>query len=98
MTKESAKDIKDTIMLDVQGRVGVFKLDNWVERTTHGVVNPYGPKDVPVKTFAPYWQQFSMTADGTLSVQKLGHIVERDTNSIIRLNGTIQRGADLWPR
>ena len=42
--KEFGHDIQDTIMLDGQGRVGVFKLDNWVERTTNDVVRLYGPK------------------------------------------------------
>ena len=37
-------DIRDTIRLDSQGRVGVFKLDNWVERTTNDVIRLYGPK------------------------------------------------------
>ena len=35
-------DIRDTIRIDEQGRVGVFKLDNWVERTTNDVVNLHG--------------------------------------------------------
>ena len=38
-------DIRDTIRLDSQGRGGVFKLANWVERTTNDVVNLHGPKD-----------------------------------------------------
>lgn len=38
-------DVRDTIRLDGQGRVGVFKLDNSVERTTNDVVNLHGPKD-----------------------------------------------------
>ena len=38
-------DIRDTIRLDSQGRVGVFKLANWVERTTNDVVYLHGPKD-----------------------------------------------------
>ena len=38
-------DIRDTIRLDGQGRVGVFKLSNWVERTTNDVGNLHGPKD-----------------------------------------------------
>ena len=38
-------DIRDTIRIDSRGRVGVFKLDNWVERTTNDVVNLHGPKD-----------------------------------------------------
>ena len=36
-------DIRDTIRIDSLGRVGVFKLDNWVERKTNGVVRLYGP-------------------------------------------------------
>ena len=36
-------DTRDTIRLDSQGRVGVFKLDNWVECKTNGVVRLYGP-------------------------------------------------------
>ena len=32
-------DIRDTIRLDSQERVGVFKLANWVERKTNDVVN-----------------------------------------------------------
>ena len=43
--KEFGHDIRDTIRLDSQGRVGVFKLDNWVERKTNDVVNLHGPKD-----------------------------------------------------
>ena len=38
-------DIRDAIKIDGQGRVGVFKLANWVERTTNDVVNLHGPKD-----------------------------------------------------
>jgi len=41
--KEFGNDIQDTIRLDAQGRVGVFKLDNWVERTTNDVVRLHGP-------------------------------------------------------
>ena len=41
--KEFGHDIRDTIRLDSQGRVGVFKLDNWVERTTNDIVRMYGP-------------------------------------------------------
>ena len=37
-------DIRDTILIDSQGRVGVFKLDNWVERKTNDVVRLNGPK------------------------------------------------------
>ena len=43
--KEFGHDIQDTIMLDGQGRVGVFKLDNWVERKTNDVVHLHGPRD-----------------------------------------------------
>ena len=42
--KEFGHDIRDTIRLDSQGRVGVFKLDNWVERTTNDIVRMYGPR------------------------------------------------------
>lgn len=35
--------IQDTIMIDGHGRVGVFKLDNWVERSTNDVIRLYGP-------------------------------------------------------
>ena len=38
-------DIRDTIRIDSHGRVGVFKLDNWVERTTNDVVLLYGPRE-----------------------------------------------------
>ena len=43
--KEFGHDIQDSIKIDGQGRVGVFKLANWVERTTNDVVNLHGPKD-----------------------------------------------------
>ena len=36
--------IRDTIMLDRQGRVGVWKQDNWMERSTNDVVWLYGPR------------------------------------------------------
>jgi hypothetical protein len=36
--------IQDTIMLDRHGRVGVWKLNNWVERSTNDVVRLYGPR------------------------------------------------------
>ena len=42
--KEFGHDIRDTIRIDGQGRVGVFKLDNWVERKTNDVIRLYGPK------------------------------------------------------
>ena len=42
--KEFGHDIRDTIRIDGQGRVGVFKLDNWVERKTNDVVRLYGPR------------------------------------------------------
>lgn len=35
--------IQDTIMIDGHVRVGVFKLDNWVERSTNDVIRLYGP-------------------------------------------------------
>ena len=43
--KEFGHDIQDTIRIDGQGRVGVFKLDNWVERKTNDVVRLYGFRD-----------------------------------------------------
>ena len=43
--KEFGHDIQNTIRIDGQGRVGVFKLDNWVSRTTNDVVRLYGPRD-----------------------------------------------------
>ena len=42
--KVFGEHIQDTIMLDRQGRVGVWKLDNWVERSTNDVVWLYGPR------------------------------------------------------
>ena len=42
--KEFGTDIKATIMLDAQGRVGLWKLDNWIERLTNGVYRMYGPR------------------------------------------------------
>ena len=38
-------DTRDTIRIDRQGRGGVFKLVNWVERTTNDIVNLHGLKD-----------------------------------------------------
>ena len=43
--KMFGENIRATFMLDRQGRVGVFKLDNHVERTTNDVVRLYGPKE-----------------------------------------------------
>ena len=43
--EQFGEDIYATFMLDGNGRVGVFKLDNWVSRTTNDVINLYGPKD-----------------------------------------------------
>ena len=42
--KEFGHDIRDTIRLDARGKVGVWKLDNWVERTTNGVIRLHGPR------------------------------------------------------
>ncbi len=39
------EDIQDMILLNSQGKVGVYKLDNHVERTTNDVVRLYGPKE-----------------------------------------------------
>ncbi len=32
------------IMIDANGKVGLIKLDNWVERKTNDVVNLHGPR------------------------------------------------------
>ena len=45
--------------------------------------------DVPVKRFAVYWQRFRMTPEGTLEVEKLGQTVQRNTNSVVRINGNV---------
>ena len=45
--------------------------------------------DTPVKQFALYWQRFRMATDGTLEVEKLGNVVQRNTNSVVRLNGEV---------
>ena len=42
--KRFGENTVDTIMLDANGRVGVWKLDNWVERKTNNVVNLHGPR------------------------------------------------------
>ena len=42
--KTFGEDIRDTILLNSQGKVGVFKLDNWVYRTTNDIVHLYGPR------------------------------------------------------
>ena len=43
--KVFGENIQDTIMLDEHGRVGVWKLNNWVIRTTNDVVSLFGPKE-----------------------------------------------------
>ena len=43
--KVFGENIRDTIMLDEHGRVGVWKLNNWVIRTTNDVVSLFGPKE-----------------------------------------------------
>ena len=45
--------------------------------------------DVPVKVFYAYWQRFRMESDGTLEVEKLDNVVQRKTNTVVRLNGKI---------
>ena len=45
--------------------------------------------DTPVKEFCVYWQRFRMASDGTLEVEKLENIVQRRTNTVVRLNGNI---------
>ena len=42
--KSFGEDIRATFMLDENGRVGVFKLSNWVERKTNDVIRLYGPR------------------------------------------------------
>ena len=42
--KQFGENLQQVFRIDRHGRVGVFKLDNWVERTTNGVVTVYGPK------------------------------------------------------
>ena len=37
-------DIQNTIGIDAQGRIGVFKLNNFVERKTNDVVRLHGPR------------------------------------------------------
>jgi len=54
--------------------------------------------DLPVKTFATYWQRFSMSSTGHLKVEKLEEFVERGTNNVISLNGTVQQQNNLRPR
>ena len=41
--KQFGGNLQQVFMIDRHGRVGVFKLDNWVERTTNDVVTLYGP-------------------------------------------------------
>ena len=41
--RQFGENIKETFMIDRHGRVGVFKFDNWVVRTTNDVVTLYGP-------------------------------------------------------
>ena len=43
--KRFGEDIKAIFRIDRHGRVGVFKLDNSVERKTNGVVRLFGPKE-----------------------------------------------------
>ena len=45
--------------------------------------------DSPVKQFCVYWQRFRMESDGTLEVEKLANVVQRKTNTVVRLNGEI---------
>ena len=45
--------------------------------------------DAPVKEFCVYWQRFKMASDGTLEVEKLENIVQRKTNTVVRLNGDV---------
>ena len=45
--------------------------------------------DLPVKQICVYWQRFRMASDGTLEVEKLDNVVQRKTNTVVRLNGKI---------
>jgi hypothetical protein len=45
--------------------------------------------DAPVKEFCVYWQRFRMASDGTLEVEKFENVVQRKTNTVVRLNGNI---------
>ena len=45
--------------------------------------------DAPVKRACVYWQRFRMAPDGTLEVEKLENVVQRKTNTVVRLNGDI---------
>ena len=53
------------------------------------------PGDLVLKEFMVYWQNFRMSAEGTLEVEKLGNVVQRNTNSVIRLNGTVLAQEEL---
>ena len=48
-----------------------------------------GEADLPERQICMYWQRFRMASDGTLEVEKLGKVVQRNTNSVVRLNGEI---------
>ena len=45
--------------------------------------------ETPVKLFCVYWQRFRMASDGTLEVEKFDNVVQRKTNTVVRLNGKI---------
>ena len=43
-----------------------------------------------VKSFQTYWQQFSINAQGTLRIAKLGNWIQRGTNNIVQINGGVR--------
>ncbi|MBQ4199054.1 MAG: hypothetical protein II649_04140, partial [Kiritimatiellae bacterium] len=73
--------------------------DDWAHGWIAGSMNwmiPVGWKgpeavnaNEPVKQACVYWQRFRISPDGVLEVEKLGYVVQRNTNSVIRLNGEI---------
>jgi len=67
----------------------------WIAGTQNWLIpagwneNGSGETDAPVKQFCVYWQRFRMASDGTLEVEKLANVVQRKTNTVVRLNGEI---------
>ena len=48
-----------------------------------------GETATPVKQACVYWQRFRMEPDGTLEAEKLDYVVQRKTNTVVRLNGDV---------
>ena len=71
---------------------------NWMIPVGWNEIGSDDDDDLPVKTFATYWQRFTMSSTGLLKVEKLEKFVERGTNNVIRLNGIVQQRRDLRPR